>query len=45
MVAGFGTGAMFSLVSGLGGPNHAGNIVTSGLLSALVQGAFFKVIF
>ena len=44
MVAAFGSGAMFSLVSGMGGPNQAANVVTSGLFFALVQGGLFKVI-
>ncbi|KAK9151850.1 hypothetical protein Syun_010159 [Stephania yunnanensis] len=44
MVAAFGSGAMFSLVSGMGGPNQAANAVTSGLFFALVQGGLFKVI-
>lgn len=43
MVAAFGSGAMFSLVSGLGGPNQAANAVSSGLFFALVQGGLFKV--
>ncbi|WOL02017.1 hypothetical protein Cni_G10736 [Canna indica] len=43
MVAAFGSGAMFSLVSGMGGPNQAINAVTSGLFFALVQGGLFKV--
>ncbi|XP_059434134.1 chloroplastic import inner membrane translocase subunit HP30-2 [Corylus avellana] len=43
MVAAFGSGAMFSLVSGMGGPNLAGNAVTSGLFFALVQGGLFKL--
>ncbi|GAV79164.1 SAM_1 domain-containing protein/Tim17 domain-containing protein [Cephalotus follicularis] len=43
MVAAFGSGAMFSLVSGMGGPNHAANAVTSGLFFALVQGGLFKL--
>lgn len=43
MVAAFGSGAMFSIVSGMGGPNLAGNAVTSGLFFALVQGGLFKV--
>ncbi|XP_042479953.1 chloroplastic import inner membrane translocase subunit HP30-2-like [Macadamia integrifolia] len=43
MVAAFGSGAMFSLVSGIGGPNQAANAVTSGLFFALVQGGLFKV--
>ncbi|KAI4306595.1 hypothetical protein L6164_029856 [Bauhinia variegata] len=42
MVAAFGSGAMFSLVSGLGGPNQVGNAVTSGLFFALVQGGLFQ---
>lgn len=45
MVAAFGSGAMFSLVSGMGGPNLAANAVTSGLFFALVQGGLFKVSF
>lgn len=43
MVAAFGSGAMFSLVSGMGGPNQAVNAVTSGLFFALVQGGIFKL--
>jgi hypothetical protein len=43
MAAAFGSGAMFSLVSGMGGPNQAGNAVTSGLFFALVQGGLFQV--
>lgn len=43
MVAAFGSGAMFSLVSGMGGPNQALNAVTSGLFFALIQGGIFKV--
>ena len=43
MVAAFGSGAMFSLVSGMGGPNNATNAITSGLFFALVQGGLFKV--
>ncbi|OMO97732.1 Mitochondrial inner membrane translocase subunit Tim17/Tim22/Tim23/peroxisomal protein PMP24 [Corchorus olitorius] len=43
MVAAFGSGAMFSLVSGLGGPNQAGNAVTSGLFFALIQGGLFQI--
>ncbi|KAF3432704.1 hypothetical protein FNV43_RR23806 [Rhamnella rubrinervis] len=42
MVAAFGSGAMFSLVSGMGGPNQAANALTSGLFFALVQGGLFK---
>ncbi|KAJ6845310.1 uncharacterized protein M6B38_289715 [Iris pallida] len=43
MAAAFGSGAMFSLVSGMGGPNQAVNAVTSGLFFALVQGGLFKM--
>ena len=43
MVAAFGSGAIFSLVSGIGGPNQAGNAFTSGLFFALVQGGIFQV--
>ena len=44
MVAAFGSGVMFSLVSGMGGPNQATNVITSGVFFALVQGGLFKVI-
>ncbi|XP_047327027.1 chloroplastic import inner membrane translocase subunit HP30-2 [Impatiens glandulifera] len=43
MVAAFGSGAMFSLVSGVGGPNQATNVISSGLFFALVQGGLFKI--
>ncbi|PSS04524.1 Mitochondrial import inner membrane translocase subunit TIM17-2 like [Actinidia chinensis var. chinensis] len=43
MVAAFGSGAMFSLVSGMGGPNPAANVITSGLFFALVQGGLFQL--
>lgn len=43
MVAAFGSGVMFSLVSGMGGPNPAANVITSGVFFALVQGGLFKV--
>jgi hypothetical protein len=42
MVAAFGSGAVFSAVSGMGGPNLAGNAVTTGIFFALIQGAIFK---
>lgn len=45
MVAAFGSGAMFSLVSGMGGANQAANAITSGLFFALVQGGLFQVSF
>lgn len=46
MVAAFGSGAMFSLVSGMGGagPNQAANAISSGILFALVQGGLFQVL-
>lgn len=43
MIAAFGSGAMFSLVSGMGGPNQSVNAITSGLFFALVQGGLFKL--
>ncbi|OAY51228.1 chloroplastic import inner membrane translocase subunit HP30-2 [Manihot esculenta] len=43
MVAAFGSGAMFSLVSGMGGANQAANAITSGLFFALVQGGLFQL--
>lgn len=43
MVAAFGSGAMFSLVSGSGGPNSVTSAITSGLFFALVQGGIFKL--
>ncbi|KAL5568074.1 hypothetical protein UlMin_024649 [Ulmus minor] len=43
MVAAFGSGAMFSLVSGMGGPNQVANAATSGLFFALVQGGLFQL--
>ncbi|CAL0319591.1 unnamed protein product [Lupinus luteus] len=43
MAAAFGSGAMFSLVSGFGGPNQAANAVTSGFFFALVQGGLFQI--
>ncbi|PIN02776.1 hypothetical protein CDL12_24698 [Handroanthus impetiginosus] len=43
MVAAFGSGAMFSLVSGMGGSNQAANVVTSGLFFALIQGGIFQM--
>ncbi|KAL9263289.1 Chloroplastic import inner membrane translocase subunit HP30-2-like protein [Drosera capensis] len=43
MVAAFGSGAMFSLVSGMGSPNQLQNVITSGIFFALVQGGIFTV--
>lgn len=45
MAAAFGSGALFSLVSGMGGPNPAQNALTSGIFFALVQGGIFQVIY
>lgn len=43
MVAAFGSGAMFSLVSGVGGPNGAANAVMTGVFFALIQGGMHKL--
>ncbi|OIW20378.1 hypothetical protein TanjilG_09587 [Lupinus angustifolius] len=43
MMAAFGSGVMFTLVSGAGGPNQATNALTSGLFFALVQGGLFQI--
>ncbi|KAL9225097.1 hypothetical protein vseg_001060 [Gypsophila vaccaria] len=43
MIAAFGSGAMFSLVSGAGGPNLIPNMVSSGLFFALAQGGIYKL--
>lgn len=43
MAAAFGSGAMFSLVSGFSGPNQAANAISSGLFFALIQGGIFKL--
>lgn len=43
MVAAFGSGVMFSLVSGMGGPNQAANVISSGVFFALMQGGLYKV--
>ncbi|KAD5961180.1 hypothetical protein E3N88_12653 [Mikania micrantha] len=43
MVAAFGSGAAFTLVSGMGGPNLAANVVSSGVLFALMQGGLYKL--
>lgn len=41
MVAAFGSGVMFTLVSGIGGPNQGMNAINSGLFFALIQGGIF----
>ena len=43
MVAAFGSGAMFSLVSGMGGQNQAANVISSGLFFSLIKGGIFQV--
>ena len=43
MVASFGSGAAFSLVSGVGGPNPIPNALSTGVVFALFQGAFYQV--
>ncbi|XP_021725737.1 uncharacterized protein LOC110692954 [Chenopodium quinoa] len=43
MAAAFGSGAMFSLVSGMGGPNQVSSAVSSGAFFALAQGGIYKL--
>ncbi|KAK7353461.1 hypothetical protein VNO80_18908 [Phaseolus coccineus] len=43
MAAAFGSGAMFSLVSGMGGPNKAAHAVFSGIFFALSHGGLFQI--
>ena len=43
MMAAFGSGAMFSLVSGMGGQNQAANVISSGLFFSLIKGGIFQV--
>lgn len=43
MAAAFGSGAMFSLVSGMGGPNQISNVISSGAFFALAQGGIYKL--
>ncbi|KAM7268865.1 hypothetical protein ACFE04_011031 [Oxalis oulophora] len=43
MAAAFGSGVMFTLVSGVGGPNLAQNAISSGLFFALAQGGIFQM--
>jgi len=43
MVASFGSGAAFSLVSGVGGPNPIPNALSTGVVFALFQGAFYQI--
>ena len=43
MIAAFGSGSMFALVSGMGGPNQIPNMISSGVFFALAQGGIYKV--
>ena len=43
MIAAFGSGAAFSVVSGMGGANATASAVTTGIVFALLQGGFYKV--
>ncbi|KAI5070514.1 hypothetical protein GOP47_0014857 [Adiantum capillus-veneris] len=43
VVSGFGSGALFSLVSGVGGPDRFSNAVMTGALFALIQGGMHKL--
>ncbi|KAD7478138.1 hypothetical protein E3N88_01274 [Mikania micrantha] len=43
VVAAFGSGVMFSLVSGAHGPDQVANVIASGVFFGLVQGGLFKV--
>ena len=43
MAAAFGSGAIFTLVSGVGGQNQLSNAVVTGVFFAAVQGGLFKV--
>jgi hypothetical protein len=44
MAAAFGSGALFSIVSGMGTPNPVVNALTTGMAFAVFQGGFFMVI-
>jgi hypothetical protein len=44
MAAAFGSGALFSIVSGMGTPNPVVNAITTGMAFAVFQGGFFMVI-
>ncbi|VAH56044.1 unnamed protein product [Triticum turgidum subsp. durum] len=43
MAAAFGSGVLFSLVSGMGTPNPVANAITSGVGFAVFQGGFFMI--
>jgi hypothetical protein len=41
MAGAFGSGALFSIVSGTGTPNPVANAITTGVSFAIFQGGFF----
>lgn len=43
MAAAFGSGVLFSIVSGMGTPNPVVNAITTGMAFAVFQGGFFIV--
>ncbi|XP_062219176.1 chloroplastic import inner membrane translocase subunit HP30-2-like [Phragmites australis] len=43
MAAAFGSGALFSIVSGMGTPNPVVNAITTGVAFAVFQGGFFMI--
>lgn len=43
MAAAFGSGALFSIVSGMGSPNPVANAITTGVAFAVFQGGFFMI--
>jgi len=43
MAAAFGSGALFSIVSGMGTPNPVANAITTGVAFAVFQGGFFMI--
>ncbi|TVU14663.1 hypothetical protein EJB05_38146 [Eragrostis curvula] len=43
MAAAFGSGALFSIVSGMGTPNPVANAITTGMAFAVFQGGFFMI--
>ena len=43
MIAAFGSGAAFSLVSGMAGPNPIPGAFSTGVVFALLQGGLFQV--
>uniref|UniRef100_A0A0D9VGJ3 SAM domain-containing protein n=1 Tax=Leersia perrieri TaxID=77586 RepID=A0A0D9VGJ3_9ORYZ len=43
MAAAFGSGVLFSIVSGMGTPNPVANAITTGAAFAIFQGGFFMI--